>query len=135
MNNQKKNIVITVKVLMMFLIVSCSTKKQFPVSTEIPTTDIIAKKRVDRNKNIVLHLEARYLPSPNRLSTSSKVYVVWIKTVNADIKNVGQIVNKNAQKVSFKTVTPFDFNEIFITAEENGIVQRPQGKVIAALKY
>lgn len=50
------------------------------------------------------------------------------------IKNVGQLIIKNAKKSTFKTVTPFDFSEVFITVEDQGNLMSPSGAEISRTK-
>jgi hypothetical protein len=48
--------------------------------------------------------------------------------------NVGQMNVENAKKSTFKTATPFDFDEVFITVEEQGDLKFPSGTEIARTK-
>jgi hypothetical protein len=41
---------------------------------------------------------------------------------------------ENAKKTVFKTVTPFDFDEVFITLENQGDLNYPLGVEIARTK-
>ena len=50
------------------------------------------------------------------------------------VKNIGQLNVKNANNTTFQTTTPFDFDEIFITVEDQGDQQFPEGMVICSTK-
>ncbi|NCT09304.1 MAG: hypothetical protein GW772_04375 [Flavobacteriia bacterium] len=125
----------TVSYLLTLLIVvsltSCATTAKFPVSNVAPAADIKAVKKTDSNKNITLEITAKNLASPDRMSPPGNVYSVWIVTNDYGIKNVGQLMNNNAKKSSFKTVTPFDFSEVFITVENDGNLKFPTGTEIS----
>ena len=118
----------------LFILTSCATKAKFPVSNIAPAADISAKKKKDKNKNITLEIKAENLASPDRLNPSGNNYSVWVVTKEYGIKNVGQINVKNAKKTEFKTVTPFDFDEVFITVENQGDLKYPAGREISRTK-
>lgn len=110
---------------------ACATTAKFPVSSVTPASDIKAAKKTDSNKNITLEITARNLASPERLSPPGNVYSVWIVTNEYGIKNAGQLMIDNAEKSTFKTVTPFDFSEVFITVEDQGDLKFPTGVEIS----
>jgi len=56
---------------------------------------------------------------------------VWIVTKNEGVKNIGQLSVKNAKTSTLKSLTPFDFNEVFITAEEQGDITYPSGTEVS----
>ena len=116
------------------LICSCATTAKFPISSIVPAADITAKKKTDSNKNITLEITAENLASPNRLNPSGKNYSIWIVTKDNAIKNVGQLIIKNAKKSTFKAITPFDFSEVFITVENHRDLPAPTGKEISRTK-
>ncbi len=113
------------------LLTSCFSTAKFPVSDKTPAADITAKKRIDKQKNYTLEITAKNLASSDRLNPPGSNYSVWILTVDNEIKNVGQLNVQNAKNTHFKTVTPFDFNEIFITVENKGDSEYPIGIEIA----
>lgn len=113
--------------LIMMLVSSCAAKMHFPVSSAAPAADITLSKKLDKNNNYEINLTAKNLAAVDRLSPSKTTYVVWLVTTTGEIKNVGQLSVENAQKSTLKTVTSFDFNEVFITAEEQGDVLAPAG--------
>lgn len=125
----------TVSYLLTLIVVlsltACGTTAKFPVSNVAPAADIKAVKKTDSNKNITLEITAKNLASPDRMSPPGNVYSVWVVTNDYGIKNVGQLMNNNAKKSSFKTVTPFDFSEVFITVENDGDLKFPTGVEIS----
>jgi hypothetical protein len=114
-----------------FLISSCTTTTKFPVSEITPAAQITASKHKDKNGNFKISVVADNLSSAERLSPPKKVYVVWISSAHNGIKNLGQLKNKNAKKATLETVTPFDPQEIFITAEDEGNISYATGTEIS----
>lgn len=129
-----KNIKFLISIVVLTFLTSCATKAKFPVSTTVPAAEIMAKKKTDNNKNITLEINAKNLASADRLSPPGNNYSVWIVTKDYGIKNVGQIQVKNGKKTTFKTVTPFEFSEIFITVENEGDLKYPTGQEISRTK-
>jgi len=117
-----KNVLIGALVV---LLSSCATTIKFPTSNTAPAADITVTKKQDKNKNFVIEVTAKNLASPDRLTPSKSNYSVWIVTENSGTKNIGQLKNKNAKTATLKTSTPFDFKEIFITAEDGGANSYP----------
>ncbi len=125
---------ISLIVALTLVLASCGTTLKFPVSSIAPAADITAKKKTDNHNNITLQITARSLASPDRLSPAGNNYSVWVVTNDYGIKNVGQLIIQNAKKSTFKTVTPFDFSEVFITVEEQGNLLTPSGVEISRTK-
>ena len=121
-------------IIFLLTLTSCATTAKFPVSSIAPAADISAKKKTDSNKNITLEVTARHLTSPDRLNPPGNKYSIWIVTKEHGVKNVGQLMIKNAKKSSFKTLTPFEFNQIFITVENQGDLLYPSGREISRTK-
>ena len=118
-----------------FVMVACGTTVKLPVSNVVPAAVITAKKKTDKNNNIEISVSASNLASPERLSPSRKIYVVWITTKESGIKNIGQLENKNAKKASLTTVSSFEPVEIFITAEDDGNATYPTGTEISRARF
>lgn len=126
----------SILVLSGFLLLnSCSTTTKFPLSTVTPAAEISAKKRIDKQNNFTLEITASNLASAERNSPPGNNYSVWIVSKNNGTKNVGQLNVKNGKKTTFKTVTPFDFEEIFITIEDKGDMSYPTGVEISRAKF
>lgn len=120
--------------LFVLTLTSCVTTAKFPVSSVVPAADISAKIKTDSNKNVTLEITARNLASPDRLNPSGSNYSIWIVTKEYGVKNVGQLMIRNAKKSTFKTVIPFEFNEVFITVENQGDLKYPTGTEISRTK-
>lgn len=116
------------------LICGCATFVKFPVSNITPAADISAKKKINSQKNYTLEIIAKNLASAARLNPAGHNYSVWIVTKENGIKNVGQLNVINAEKTIFKTITAFDFDEIFITVENQGDLNAPRGVEISRTK-
>jgi len=117
------------------LMTSCASTAKFPVSSTVPSADITAKKKQDKNNNYVIELTAQNLAEASRLSPPKNNYSVWIITENGVTKNIGQLNNKNAKKAILKTTTPFDVREIFITAEDQANLNYPSGTEISRTTF
>jgi hypothetical protein len=115
----------------MLLLASCASTEKFPVSTVAPAADITAVKKLDKNKNYAIDVTAKNLASVDRIDPLKKTYVVWIVTKNEGVKNIGQLSVKNAKTSSLKSLTAFDFSEVFITAEEQGDITYPTGTEVS----
>jgi len=123
-----KNVIILTAML---LLASCASTEKFPVSTVAPAADITAVKKLDKNNNYTINVTAKNLASVERIAPLKTTYVVWIVTKNEGVKNIGQLSVKNAKTSSLKSLTAFDFSEVFITAEEQGDVTYPSGTEIS----
>ena len=119
---------------LVFLLASCATTADFPVSEMVPAAEISLKVKEDKNKNYKISIKAKHLASPERLATPASYYVVWLDTYDG-YKNVGQLRLKNAKKASLETLSPYEFQEILITAEQTGDAAYPQGEVIARSSF
>lgn len=117
------------------LVASCSSMAKFPVSSTVPAAEISAKKKMDINKNYVIELKAVNLAEASRLDPPMKNYSVWIVVDNGTTKNIGQLINNNAKTAILKTTTPFNVDEIFITAELTGDLSYPQGVEISRTSF
>lgn len=129
-----KSFKISLIVALAALLASCGTTSRFPVSSIVPAADISARKKTDSHNNITLQITAKSLASPDRLNPAGKNYSVWVVTNDYGVKNVGQLTVRNAKKSTFKTVTPFDFSEVFITVENQGDLMTPTGTEISRTK-
>lgn len=117
------------------LITSCGTVAKFPISSSVPAAEITVKKKQDKNNNYVIELIAENLAEASRLNPPRSNYSVWIVVEDGTVKNIGQLTNKNAKKAELKTVTPFNAKEIFITAENEGNLNYPEGHEISRTNF
>jgi|GEM_PF-2141100 len=115
----------------MLLLSACGNTTRFPVSSYAPAADIKAKTKIDQNNNHVITVTAKNLASPGRVDTTGQAYVIWIKTDDNKVVNLGQLRNENAETASLTTVTPYRPDEIFITLERTGSVSAPSGTEIS----
>lgn len=115
----------------MLLLSACGNTTRFPVSSYAPAADIKAKTKMDQNNNHVITVTAKNLASPGRLDSANQAYVIWIKTDDNKVVNLGQLRNENAETASLTTVTPYNPDEIFITLERSGNVSSPSGTEIS----
>lgn len=114
---------------------SCATTAKFPVSSIVPAAEITAKKKTDSNKNNTLEITARNLASPDRLVPAGTNYSIWVVSKGQGTKNVGQLLVSNGDKATFKTTTAFDFDEVFITVENQSDLTYPSGAEISRTKF
>jgi hypothetical protein len=92
------------------------------------------KSSKDDNGNSKLTLKAKYLTSPERLTPARSVYIVWLQTKDNGLINLGQLETDSSSKASFETITPYEPNEVFITAEDNAALKYPTGQEITRAK-
>ncbi len=130
----KSNMKFLALCLGIIFLISCRTTTKFPVSTLVPAADIAAVTKLDENNNKVITIKAKNLASPNRIDPNANAYVIWIETKYNEVRNLGQLQNKNADKAELSAVTPYDVDEIFITAETQGNVLQPAGAEIARVE-
>lgn len=113
---------------------ACSNTTRFPVSSVAPAAEITAKTKYDEYNNKIITVNARNLASPDRVDPSSSAYVIWAESERNEIRNLGQLKNKNAEKATLTTITPFEVKELFITAEPDGAVLQPSGTEVARVE-
>jgi hypothetical protein len=121
-------------VLSVLILASCASKVNFPISNITPGAEISLKSTKDDNGNSKLKLKAKYLTSPERLTPSRNVYIIWLQTKSNGLINLGQLETDSSSKASFETITPYEPNEIFITAEDNATLKYPTGQEITRAK-
>ena len=129
-----KNLKILTIVFTVVLFTECASTVSFPVSDLVPASEITVQKKQDKNNNYTTKVTAENLASATRLDPPKNNYVVWVVTEDNGVKNVGQLMHKNAQKVELETTTAFNVNEIFITAEDEGNITYPTGIEITRTK-
>jgi hypothetical protein len=117
----------------MILVSSCATRT-FPVSEIAPAANITVKSKKDKFGNHSIELSIKHLTNPRRIDPSKKVYVVWSKTDRNAIRNLGKIRIEASEKAVLKTLTPFEPDEIFITAESKGDITEPEGIEITRME-
>jgi hypothetical protein len=85
------------------------------------------------NGNTKLKIDVKDLAEPGALTPPENIYVVWVQPPGKTPRNEGAlVVNKNLDG-QLKTRTPFANFSLFVTAEKNTQVQKPQGpRVLSA---
>ncbi|MDD4922589.1 MAG: hypothetical protein PHS30_08965 [Bacteroidales bacterium] len=130
-----KNLNVVAFFTFILLFISCSTASKFPVSSVTPAANIVVYRHHDSNGNRTITIKAKNLASTERLSPPKQMYVVWILVENNMAKNIGQLKIKNAKEAEIKTLTAFNYTEIFITAEDQADVQYPSNLEISRIKF
>ncbi|MEI6754385.1 MAG: hypothetical protein WCK78_14615 [Paludibacter sp.] len=114
---------------------SCANMVKFPISNVTPAADITATMSQDNNGNYKISVTAKNLAAVERLNPPKTAYVVWIVTEKDGVRNIGKMLNKNAQTTNLETLTPFKFSEVFITAEDQVDASYPTGLEISRTKF
>ena len=116
---------------------SCgSTKKvSFNNSAVVPGAEGTVKVKKDKNGNYHMEVEVQHLADSKKLTPSKNAYVVWIETKEKGIKNIGQVHSSSSmfsktKKAAIETVSPTKPVRIFITAEDDPIVEDPGSLVV-----
>jgi hypothetical protein len=122
-------------VLSLLILASCSSKVNFPISNVTPGAEISMKSSKDDNGNTKLSLKAKYLTSPERLTPARSVYIIWLQTKDNGLVNLGKLETDSSSKASFETITPYEADEVFITAEDNVAIKYPTGQEITRAKF
>jgi hypothetical protein len=127
--------VTAVALFCLITIMSCARKIRFTNSSVVPAAEGSIKLKKDNNNNYTIDLNIVNLAAPERLSPPKQTYIVWMETEKSGTKNIGQLTSSSgffssALKSSLKTVTVFKPVRIYITAEDNAIVQYPTGQVV-----
>jgi hypothetical protein len=111
-------------------ITSCSQKMRFAKSLVVPGAEGTVKVKKDNNSNYNVHVNVLHLAHPKDLQQPKKTYVVWMKSKDNAIKNIGQIKTASGfwsktLKASLSTTTSFAPASFFITAEDIGEISTP----------
>ncbi|OSZ77533.1 hypothetical protein CAP36_14230 [Chitinophagaceae bacterium IBVUCB2] len=114
---------------------SCSKKIAFQISPVTPAAEGFVKVKQDNNKNYAIDIELTNLAAPDRLQPPYKIYIVWMESNEAPVKNIGQINSSSnwlsgKLKASFETVSPNKPTRIFITGEDDNNTQYPGSTMV-----
>lgn len=125
--------------IMLTAIFGCSQKINFETSPIVPAARGTVTVKKDNNENYRIHISLSNLAEPDRLQPAKKTYVVWMETKENMTKNIGQINTSGSLlssklRSSFETVSTDRPNKIFITAENDEMVQYPGNFVIMTTK-
>lgn len=125
----------TLSLIASCILLSCSTKYGFSNSSVVPAATGSVKVKKDNNDNYRVRLHVNNLATPDKLTPSRRVYIVWVDTDGSGAKNIGQLrtssgLFSSGLKSSLETVTPFKPRSFFITAEDDATIQYPGSQVV-----
>ena len=108
--------------------------KSIPLSIDpaIPAAQGQLKVGTTQNGNTKLELSIEHLAPPDRISSSASVYVVWVRSHEAEAQPVnlgGLTVNDNLEG-EIVAITPLRNFALFVTPESSRVVTTPTGKVM-----
>jgi len=131
----KNNVLISLTLLLLVSLASCSKKVNFLTSPVVPAARGYVKINNDKNKNYVIQMQLLELAEVQRLQPSKQTYVIWMVTEQDRSKNIGQLKSSTGMfskklKASFKTVSSFKPTQFFITAEDDPSIQYPGTQVV-----
>lgn len=126
--------------LILFALSSCATKVAFLSSSVVPAAEGTVSIKEDGNNNYAIKIQTSNLASSHDLTPPKKVYIVWMLTDDNSTKNIGQIVSSsgsmsNKLKSGFETVSSYQPNKIFITAENEADLQYPYSEVVLTTDF
>ena len=134
-HGSRKLFFVAVLASFVLLISSCATKMPFHTSSVVPAAEGTVKVKKDSNKNYNVNLSVKRLASPERLSPSKKMYIVWMNTAQDGVKKLGQLNTSSSLlsselTSSLKTSVPFEPTGFFITGEDDASIDSPLGQVV-----
>ena len=109
---------------------------------QMQTTDLtpaakgtLTVKRNAKTQTTEVEMKVKHLAPAASLSSSKNDYVVWLKPANQPLKKEGVLNVKSDRSAQFKTSTPYQHFQIFVTAEDSPSVQSPHGKKVLTAQY
>ena len=131
----KKIFSMSILILVIFSLMSCSKKMAFQTSSVVPSAEGTVKVKKDDNNNYSIDLKVIRLADPMRLEPPKSTYVVWIETAKNGSKNIGSLNTSSSMfsktlKSSLKTVSSLKPLSLFITAENDADIQYPSSYVV-----
>ncbi len=136
MNRLAKGILLVFfSVIMIIPFTSCAKKITFLNSTVVPGAKGFVKVKEDSNKNYTIKVEVSDLAEVERVESTKTTYVVWMKTDEGNVENLGQLNSStsflsNRHTASLETVSSYKPVKIFITTENGINVQYPGELVV-----
>lgn len=130
-----KNIKTGICLALVLVLSACANISKFPVSSVSPAANIEMRRQQDNNGNTEITITAKNLAAAERLTPPKKVYVAWVILESSKVRNIGQLNSENAKKAEMKTLIPFKFTEVFITAEDQADISYPKGVEISRIKF
>jgi len=101
-----------------FLVNSCGTTVNFPVSDYLPAADVKAKIKKDENNIFEVTVKADHMAEPKRLTPPQKRYIVWIVDIDGANHKIGELDPDKSKEAELNTMTPYEPVQLFITAED-----------------
>ncbi len=116
---------------------AASTKFVLGSSTDIPAAQGYLKVKDTNNGNVELRLSVKHLAPPGRVVPGASVFVVWVRGLAAgtDAQNLGTLkVNSNLSG-RFRSVTPMQSFDMFMTCEQSATVLYPSGPQLLPVHF
>lgn len=125
--------------LVAFMIPSCNQKMTFATSQVAPAATGSVKIKKTSNGNYQVDVKTTHLARPENLTPPRNVYVVWMRTEDNAVRNIGKIKSSSGflsktlkgELTATATSKPTSF---FITAENDGNIQYPGSEVVLQTK-
>lgn len=130
-----KNIKTGICLTLILALSACGSVSKFPVSSVNPAANIEMRRQQDSNGNTKITITAKNMAAAERLTPPKKMYVVWVVLESSKVRNIGQLNSENAKKTEMKTLVPFKFTEVFITAEDQADISYPTGVEISRINF
>lgn len=108
----------------------CAKTVELPPSSDLPAATGEVKVSKDDNNNTRLDLKVQHFAPPQRLQPPKSLYVVWVKTPNGEMHNVGQLNVNDDLEGELKATTPYEVFVVVITAENFATVTQPSQQVV-----
>lgn len=86
--------------------------------------------KTGHNGNTEVNITTKALAQPSALTPPENTYVVWFQPNGQDPENAGALKVDNNLKGKLDTVTPHRRFKVFITAEKEPNLKKPEGPVI-----
>lgn len=125
--------------LSLFIFSSCSQKMTFGPSRLAPAATGSVKIKKTQNDNYKVDLKTTHLAKPEQLTPPKNVYVVWMRTADNSLRNIGKIKSSSGflsktLKGELTTTAVSKPTSFFITAENDGNIQYPGSEVVLETK-
>ncbi len=102
--------------------------RQLTISPALPGASGRMGISYDTSGTIYINIQAKHLARPDQLHPAKTAYVVWVQPPGEPPQNHGVLqVNDKLEATYFTTVHTNNF-DVFVTAEDNSKVTRPNGE-------
>lgn len=128
-----------IAMVLILTISSCSHKMTFGTSQIVPAATGSVKIKKGKNNNYHVDLQTVNLAKPDRLTPPRNVYVVWMRTEDNNVRNIGMLKSSagllsNTLKGGLEATSTSKPTSFFITAEDDGNIQYPGNVVVLSTK-